>query len=239
MNTKHLIRCALLGALLGAASLCAAQDKVTPILGGDIVSQYIWRGQNLGSAAIQPCVGFEYKGLSVSAWGSYGFADASDVKEFDLTVSYTIKGFNIGITDYWFSEGLDPEGRYFKYDSHGTNHLFEANVGYDFKYVVLQWYTNFAGNDGTGKDGKRAYSSYIEISVPFHAAHVDWTATLGAVPYASSYYGANGFAVTNVSFKASYDIRINDNFSFPIYAEVIANPCSQKAYIVVGLSIGM
>ena len=234
-----MIRCALLGALLGAAPFCAAQDKAEPLLGGDIVSRYIWRGMDAGSAAIQPFVGVEYKGLSVSAWGSYGFANADDVKEFDLTVSYTIKGFNIGITDYWFSEGLDPEGRYFKYDAHGTNHVFEANIGYDFKYVVLQWYTNFAGNDGTNKDGKRAYSSYFEISAPFSAAHVDWTATLGMVPYGTDFYGTKGFAVTNVALKASYDVHINDAFSFPIYAQVIANPCSQRAYLVFGLTLQM
>lgn len=59
-------------------------------------------------------------------------------KEFDLTLGYTSGGFHIGITDYWFSLGLDPDGRYFKYDAHGTNHIFEATLGYDFGPVALR-----------------------------------------------------------------------------------------------------
>ena len=78
---------------------------------GDIVSSYIWRGQDLGSAAIQPTLGVGYKGLSLSAWGSYGIADPADTKEFDLALTYTLGGFNIGITDYWFNVGQDPEAR--------------------------------------------------------------------------------------------------------------------------------
>ena len=222
---------------LSVASGSLAQDKAVFSIGGDIVSRYIWRGQDLGSAAIQPGMGVAYKGLEVAAWGSYGFADASDVKEFDLTVSYTIKGFSIGITDYWFSEGLDPQGRYFKYDAHGTNHVFEAFAGYDFGPVAILWCTNFAGNDGTGKNDQRAYSSYFEVSAPFSVGGFDFRAALGVVPYATSYYGTRGFAVTNVSFRATKDIRINDAFSLPIFAEVVANPCSQRAYLVFGLTL--
>ena len=48
------------------------------------------------------------------------------------------------------------------------------------------------------KDGDRAYSSYFEVSAPFTLGGCDWTATVGAVPFASSFYAdANGFAVTN------------------------------------------
>ena len=38
----------------------------------DVVSSYIWRGQDCGSAAIQPTLGIGYKGLSLTAWGSTG-----------------------------------------------------------------------------------------------------------------------------------------------------------------------
>ena len=134
-----------------------AQDTVETTVAADFVNQYIWRGQDLGNTAIQPTLGVAYKGLSLTAWGSVGVTEASDTKEFDLTLAYTAGGFNIGITDYWFNQnGLDPDGRYFKYDAHGTNHVFEANIGYDFGFASLQAYTNFAGNDGFNKDGKRA-----------------------------------------------------------------------------------
>ena len=223
--------------LLFGATAVKAQDKVEATISGDIVSQYIWRGQNLGSVSLQPTLGVSYKGLSIAAWGSVGLSDSEDDDEIDLTLSYTIGGFNIGITDYWVSTGNDPQGRYFKYDAHKTNHVFEANVGYDFGVVNLQWFTNFAGNDGENNKGKRAYSSYFEASVPFRFAKVEWTATVGIVPYATQTYGTTGFAVTNLALTATKEIRITDSFSIPVFGQLVGNPCSQKAYLVFGITL--
>ena len=214
-----------------------AQEEIETTVAADVVSSYIWRGQDLGSTAVQPTLGVAYKGLSLTAWGSYGIADPADTKEFDLTLGYTLGGLNIGVTDYWFNAGLDPENRYFKYDAHGTNHVFEANIGYDFGFASLQWYTNFSGNDGVNKDGDRAYSSYVEANVPFKLASVDWTATAGAVPFATDFYGTTGFAVTNLSLRADKEIKVTESFSIPVFGQVTANPCAQKAYLVLGITL--
>ncbi|MBP3787314.1 MAG: hypothetical protein ILA22_04160 [Prevotella sp.] len=227
----------VLAMMLVASTTAIAQDEIETTISGDIVSSYIWRGQDLGSAAVQPTLGVGYKGLSLTAWGSYGLVNTADTKEFDLTLAYTTGGFNIGITDYWFSAGLDPDARYFKYDAHGTNHVFEANIGYDFGPLSLQWFTNFAGNDGLNKDGKRAYSSYVEVAVPFRLATVDWTATAGVVPWATTSYGTSGFAVTNLALKATKEINVTDTFSIPVFGQVVGNPCSQKAYLVFGFTL--
>ena len=236
---KKVIRLFSLTALLlcGATAVEAQKTKVETTIGADVVNQYIWRGQDLGHTAFQPTLGISYKGLSLSAWGSVGLTDPDDTKEFDLTLGYTIGGFNIGVTDYWFSEGLDPESRYFMYEAHRTNHLFEANVGYDFGWASIHWFTNFAGNDGVTKKGKRAYSSYFEIAAPFKLATCDWTATAGAVPYYTTAYGTIGFAVTNLALRATKEIKVTESFSIPIFGEVAANPCSQKAYLVFGLTL--
>ena len=224
-----------MGLVLSSNTL--AQDKVETTIKADFVSEYIWRGLKSGDVAVQPTFGVGFKGLSLTAWGSYGLSNKDDMKEFDLTLAYSTGGFNIGITDYWFSEGLDPDARYFKYDAHGTNHLFEANIGYDFGPVALLWYTNFAGNDGLNKSGKRAYSSYFEASVPFRLVTVDWSATAGAVPYATTTYGTTGFAVTNLTLRATKDIKVSKSFSIPIFGQVTANPCAQKAYLVFGFTL--
>ena len=224
--------------LLGATAVEAQEnEKIETTISADFVNQYIWRGLDLGSVAVQPTLGVGYKGLGLTAWGSYGLTNPDDVKEFDLTLGYTIGGFNIGVTDYWFNAGLDPDARYFMYEAHGTNHVFEANIGYDFGLASIQWYTNFAGNDGVNKDGKRAYSSYVEASVPFKLAAVDWSATAGAVPFATDFYGTSGFAVTNLTLKATKDIKVTDSFSIPIFGQVTANPCAQKAYLVFGFTL--
>ena len=215
------------------------ENKIETMISGDIVSSYIWRGQDLGNVSLQPTLGIGYKGLSLTAWGSVGLTNSDDTKEFDLTLAYTTGGFNIGITDYWFNAGLDPDNRYFMYNAHSTNHVFEANIGYDFGFASLQWYTNFAGNDGTNKSGKRAYSSYVEASVPFKLATVDWTATVGVIPYATTFYNewTSGFSVTNLALKATKDIKITDSFSIPIFGQVVANPRTQKAYLVLGFTL--
>ena len=212
-----------------------AQDKPEVSVSADFVNQYIWRGQDLGDISVQPTLGVAYKGLSITAWGSVGLSDNEDTKEFDLTLSYSLGNFNIGITDYWFNT---PNDRYFSYAAHKTSHVFEANIGYDFGLCALQWYTNFAGNDGVNKSGDRAYSSYVELSAPFKLGGADWTAAVGAVPYATSFYGeAGGFAVTNVSLKASKDINITKTFSVPVFAGIYANPSTEKAYLAFGFTL--
>ena len=222
-------------ALLAAMSAANAQDKVEATIQADVVSQYLWRGQELGQVSLQPSLGLSYKGLSLTAWGSVGLSEPGDTKELDLTLAYSTGGFNIGVTDYWFNS---PNERYFCYGAHSTSHVFEANVGYDFGPVGVQWYTNFAGNDGVGNGGSRAYSSYVEVSAPFRLAGCDWSAAVGAVPYATDFYSsADGFAVTNVSLKASKDISVTERFAIPLFAGLAVNPSTEKTYLYCGFTL--
>ena len=218
-------------------SAMAQDDKIETTVSADIVSSYVWRGLDLGSTAIQPTLGIGYMGLSLSAWGSYGLTDPNDTKELDLTLSYSTGGFSVGLTDYWFNAGPDPKNSYFKYDSHGTNHLFETFAGYDFGILSATWYTNIAGNDGANEDGKRAYSSYFEVCAPFKLCSTDWSATVGVVPFATTSYETTGFAVTNLSLRADKEIRITDTFSIPVFGQFTGNPCSRKAYLVFGVTL--
>lgn len=224
---------------LAMASMLAltisAQDKAEVNLGADIVSRYIWRGSDCGSAAVQPTLGVSYKGLSLAAWGSTGIVDSEDTKEFDLTLSYSISGLTFGITDYWFD---DLGSKYFKYAAHETAHTFEAFIGYDFNIFSVQWFTNFAGRDGVTRHGHRAYSSYAEVNVPFKALACDWTGTVGCTPYGTTYYSnAKRFAIINVALKATHTFEITDKFSPDVFASVIANPRSEAAYFVCGVSL--
>ena len=222
-------------ALLAAMSAANAQDKVEATMQADVVSQYLWRGQELGQVSLQPSLGLSYKGLSLTAWGSVGLSEPGDTKELDLTLAYSTGGFNIGVTDYWFNS---PNERYFCYGAHSTSHVFEANVGYDLGPVGVQWYTNFAGNDGVGNGGSRAYSSYVEVSAPFRLAGCDWSAAVGAVPYATDFYSsADGFAVTNVSLKASKDISVTERFAIPLFAGLAVNPSTEKTYLYCGFTL--
>ena len=150
------------GMLLALPMAASAQNKVETEVGADIVSSYIWRGQDLSGVSIQPSIAIGYKGLSLEAWGSIGF-DKEDCKELDLTLGYQIGGFSISVTDYWSS----GENGYFHYGAHSTSHTFEGQIGYDFGVLAINWYTNFAGETGYKSNGKRAYASYVSVSAPF------------------------------------------------------------------------
>ena len=219
--------------LLSVSTTLSAQDKVEANLGLDLVNQYIWRGQDLGNVSLQPALGASWKGLSLSAWGSVGL-DKEDTKELDLTLSYSAKGFTVGLTDYWFSKGS-----YFQYKSGKTTHIWEGFVGYDFKYFSATWYTNFAGDDGLNGSLKRAYSSYIELVAPFSLAGLDWEGSVGIVPWATSTYGTTGFACTNVGLKATKDFLIKEKYHLPVFVGLNANPDSGKMYLLCGLGFNI
>lgn len=236
MEVKGLLGLATMSVASMLPTSVAAQEKVEASVGADVVSSYIWRGQKLGEAAVQPSLRISYGGLSLSAWGSYGITNSNDNKEFDLTLSYSIGGFTIGVTDY-FITGANHGDRYFMYEAHRTAHTFEANIGYDFGPVAFNWFTNFAGLDGVNEDGDRAHSSYFELSAPFKLGGLEWTAAVGFVPWETDFYAdASSFAVTNVTVKASKDIRITDHFSLPLFAAISANPSSEQVYLTAGLS---
>lgn len=227
----------LLFILLSVASVATTgaqeEKKVSATLGVDFVNQYIWRGQNLGNVSLQPTLGVAWKGLSLSAWGSVGF-DKDDTKELDFTLSYSKKGFNVGVTDYWFSEGS-----YFQYKAHKTTHIWEGFVGYDFGFLSATWYTNFAGNDGLNGSGNRAYSSYFELKAPFRLAKLDWMGTVGIVPWRTTSYGTNDFACTNVSLRATKNFLIKQKYHLPVYAGLTSNPCSGKFYFIFGVAFSL
>ena len=210
-----------------------AQDQVEAHLGADIVSNYIWRGQDLGHVSLQPELSVGWKGLSLSAWGSVGLSDKDDSREVDLTLSYETGGLSFGIVDYWDDGNGKP---YFYYKQDGTGHSFEGFVSYDFGPVSASWQTYFAGNDYQ-KDGKRAYSSYFELSAPFRLATCDWEAEVGLVPWKSGMYDVSGFSVTNLSLQAVKAIKISESFELPLFGKVVANPASQHFYFVLGLTL--
>ena len=213
-----------------------AKEPVEGTLAVDFVSQYVWRGLELGHTSIQPTLGIGWKGLSLQVWGNAGIGDSADPHEIDLTASYTTKGLTIGLVDYWSDT---PDQRYFYYPAHGTSHVFEAFACYDFGPVSTSWQTIFAGNDGLNQEGKRAYSSYLEVAAPFQLASCDWQATMGMVPYATTYYETTGLAITNVSLRVTKEISITDHFTLPIYGQIVANPCSGRAWFVFGLTLSM
>ncbi len=154
-----------------------------------------------------------------------------------------MKGFSCSVTDYWTNGGPG----YFHYGVHNTSHTFEAQLGYDFGFLSVDWFTNFAGNIGYKADGSKAYASYFSVSVPFVLGGLDWTVEAGATPWENDFYTGgenssyskdmiNGFAVCEVGIEASKEIKISESWSLPLFAKAIWNPSTEGLYFVAGLS---
>ena len=77
MSKKLLLMITIL--TMGSLSCMQAQNDVEVHLKGDLVTNYIWRGLNLGHVSVQPEMSVGWKGLSLSAWGSVGLSDETAV----------------------------------------------------------------------------------------------------------------------------------------------------------------
>ena len=100
----------LLGMSMAVPATSIAQDKVEASVGADLVSGYIWRGQDLGGVSIQPSLSVAYKGFSLGAWGSAGI-ESADTKELDLTLGYSTGGFSIsGVVHKLIAEVIEEMG---------------------------------------------------------------------------------------------------------------------------------
>ncbi|MBR1394223.1 MAG: hypothetical protein IJ559_01010 [Prevotella sp.] len=228
-------------------------DEVEAYLDADIVSQYMWRGIEKGGISIQPEAYVSWRGLTLRAEGNAGF-NSADKKEIDLTLGYERWGFNIGVIDYWTS-GVDKNDRYFYYDTKGP-HQIEVNFGYSWKYGSLQAYTIVYGNDYR-ISGEKAYSTYVELSVPFKLAGLDWRAAVGGTPFESAGYDevltnqgffgdethyihhyeyAEGPACVMASLRATKTLDLGIAH-LPVFAELHTNPYLQTANFLVGVTI--
>lgn len=241
-------------AVMAMPTAGVAQEKVECSVSADIISHYIWRGQDLGNFSVQPTANVSWQGLSLGFFGSTGFSP-DDTKEIDVTLGVQRWGVNIGVTDYWIS-GVEKNDRYLYFDEMKGAHKLEANLGYSCKYFSLQAYTFFWGKD-LKINGEKAYSTFVELTVPFSLGGVDWQLRGGMTPFESAGYtepmGTEGVAATMV--KANYDYAegpacveaalratkmVDVGFSkLPIFAEFNVNPYLQTTNVIFGLTLGV
>lgn len=234
----------------------SAQDEFTASVSGSLVSRYMWRGIDTAGPSIQPSLTLGWKGLSLDVGGNIPF-DKEDVRDIDVTLGYSLYGFNIGVIDYWTAD-VDPKNRYFYYGGEAEcPHQLEANLGYTCKYGSLQAYTMVYGNDYK-IDGDRAYSTYIELSVPFRLGGLDWDVRAGVTPFESAgstydetvitesgktktvtrgdwMYGES-FTCNMASIRATKNLEFK-HFNVPVFVELHTNPYLQRANLVFGVTI--
>lgn len=236
---RYLKKLTLILALLSFALSARSQDKIEPTVGADIVSSYIYRGQKFANFSLQPYIGLSWKDFYFEVWASTALDQKQKYEysqyEFDISLSYEYKDLHFGITDYYnFNCGCP----YFKYNGREeTAHIFEANVGYTYKWLSVDWSTVFAGYDGINSKGRRAYSSYLMLQADWQWLNLLWNAELGIVPYCTDFYNednSDGFHINAIALKVGYPIPLGKKFEFPVYTQVMANPSSSNFYFMVG-----
>ncbi len=180
-------------------------------------------------------------GLELGTWGSIDFTGT--YKELDLYLSYSLKGFTLTMTDYYWS-GDWIVNNYFEYQNDSTGHYIEASLGYKGEKIPFSILvgTMIYGADKKFEDPeKNNYSTYIELGYSFAIQEYNLDLFLGVTPmdglYGDGYGGSDGFAVVNTGVTGSRTIKITDNFSLPVKASVIANPQARKMFLVFALTI--
>ena len=215
-----------------------AQPQTEISIGGDLVSTYVWRGVYQSGFSLQPEIGLSVGGFTVGVWGS---TDLDNFKEVDLSVGYSVRGFSVGVTDYWWGGQRLGDGRFAPYFKYGDTHYFEGTLAYEFgeKFPLgISWSTMFAGADKK-ENGDRAWSSYVELAYPFSVGSVELTAAAGAAPWAAPAWlpgGYDGFQISNVSLKASRAIPVSEKYEIPLFVQLAVNPQLHYMNLVIGLS---
>lgn len=210
-----------------------AQDQLEVTIGADFVNKYVWRGFDQGSgASIQPTLGLAWKGISLTAWGSTSIT-ALEPKEFDVTLGYSIAGFNVSVTDYWWN-GESGNYGYFK-----DHHYYEAALGYCFGEKVplsLSVAMMFAGGD-KNVEGHQNYSTYFNVAYDINCpGDITLTPSVGLSTKSYLYTDKKISGFTDISLKGAKEIKITDRFSVPVFAQVTVSPVMDKVYLVFGMS---
>ena len=213
--------------------LLKAQDKFKVSGNIDAVSDYVWRGMDQESgASLQPSLDFSFKGFNLSFWGSGSIAEL-EPQEFDITLGYSIKGFEISVTDYWWN------GKNAAYGNYKNAHYFEGTLNYYFGEkcpLTLSWSTMFAGGD-KDEEGNRYYSSFFSASYDIYLPkEIILTPTIGINPYKSQWN--EKFNLIEISLKAAKDIKITEHFSIPLFIQATVSPACDHTYLVAGFSLG-
>jgi len=244
---KKLFTGVLVATMAWGAAPSYAEGGVELEVGADLVSSYVWRGQDCGGFSIQPGATLSWKGFSLGVWASAELlnneSSVANMAEFDLSLAYEIGGLSVGVTDYTYCTGDYLSGWNF---SQSSVHQLELNLGYDFGPVAFSWNTVLAGPDRkcyeiVGADGEasevyygdRLYSSYVEISAPFKLGGVDCSAAVGAIPWEDAFtaVGNKKFNVVNCSLTAEKELK-----GIPFMGQVVYNPQSEATFFVVGVS---
>ena len=183
-------------------------------------------------------INYSKSNFEIGFWGSGD--NLNYIRELDIYVSYSVKGFSLTLTDYYWN----MEKGYFNYKNNTTAHVFELGLSYENENFPLQIYagTMLYGNDrkiayniDETDAAKNNYSTYFELSYTFNFSQHALKIFAGATPF-TGFYGTD-FSVVFVGLTGSKEIEITEKFSLPVFATFAINPQTEEYFVVLGLSL--
>ena len=208
-------------------------------LGLDIQTKYMWRGMEMivenSAPVLFPAANYTYNGLYVYVMG--GYAINGKYAEVDLGVSYTWKGLNIGLNDYYYPTLDSNKDKYLNGGRH-TGHWLEVCLTYTPEklpiWVALSNF--FCGADkyiDTNGNEKQAYSTYLEVGTYYDFLRSNRISlTVGAALNKSCYNGyEHGFSVCNMELKYTYNVGFRNGWVLPLNVAYIYNPVFDKSFV--------
>ncbi|PIQ07865.1 MAG: hypothetical protein COW71_14820 [Ignavibacteriales bacterium CG18_big_fil_WC_8_21_14_2_50_31_20] len=223
--------------LLANFSNIYSQTEIS--LGADLVSRYIWRGADFGnSPSIQPALAISNSGFEIGTWGAYQLgrdANSKPADEIDFYIGYSVgigeTTLNLLATDYYYPNSGKKFGN-FKNDGLGS-HIIETGASLSGP-ESFPLYFSASVNVYNEVDN----SAYFEIGYSTSIQNTSLSFFAGATTGdANLYYGTKKFNFINLGVTAVKDIKITDDFSFPIFGSFIFNPNKEIAYFVFGISL--
>ena len=158
------------------------------------VSDYVFRGAQLGQAAIQPSVEAAYGDFYAGAWSSNPLSNDADLSEVDLYAGY---GFAINET-----LSLDAGVTRYTYEGGGKLDTTEAYVGIAADVLLspsAYYYYDFDTEQS-------AYVASIGYSLPVDAisASLDFSASVGYIQNTSLFAGSEDYTYGSVGVSIPY-----------------------------------
>lgn len=224
-------------AVLFTAAFGASGRDWSFSLATEASTQFLWRGFAVGqSPTIVPSIALNYDkdGFHFET----GYCSVTELQkghylEMDLWATAKYKGFTFTALEQGVGNNLGIGG---------YRDNLELTLIYELPFehfpASLSWNTFVAGDD-FNLDGSRAFSSYIEIKVPFQYDRFSVCASAGAVPFKSEiiYQNVGGFRFNNLNLRTGYTLSAAEKCQLPLYAQYTYNPLFKKHFFVLGFSI--
>lgn len=219
--------------LFSGTFLYAQEERVGSVefsAGGEVVSSYLWRGQNYNhNPSVQPWAELSWKGFTVGCWSAFRITGEGD-DEVNFYISKNVGFLTLSIQDYWSYSKTSPS-KYFDYTPETTSHMFEGSallsVGEKNNFNLLISYL-FYGSDASK-------SIYTEAEYVRGWKSNEIRAFAGYQLKGEYYAQKNGF----VNLGCTYRRELNLKSKITPYCSLsfIFNPSINSTYFIVAVGI--